>query len=57
NNILQSLDLAPFSVHRSKYCEQIQELPSLNDAAPVKKEHFVVSYNKAKEEALSEWVI
>ncbi|USP74402.1 hypothetical protein yc1106_01676 [Curvularia clavata] len=57
SHLLQPLDLAPFSVLKSRYRNQIQALSALDDAAPVKKERFVVSYNKARAEGLSERVI
>ncbi|KAI0993681.1 hypothetical protein K3495_g14503, partial [Podosphaera aphanis] len=57
SHVLQPLDLAPFSVLKTKYRSEIAALSVLNDAAPIKKERFVVSYNKAREEGLSERVI
>ncbi|KAI1007141.1 hypothetical protein K3495_g1079 [Podosphaera aphanis] len=57
SHILQPLDLAPFSVVKSKYRAQICALSALNDAAPVKKENFIKFYNLAREEGLSERVI
>ena len=57
SHILQPLDLAAFSVVKSRYRDQIQALSSLDDAAPVKKERFISSYNQACEEGLSERVI
>ena len=57
SHLLQPLDLAPFSVLKSRYRNEIRALSALDDAAPVKKERFVVSYNKAREEGLSERVI
>lgn len=57
SHLLQPLDLAPFSVLKSKYRETIRSLSALDDAAPIKKERFLVSYNKAREEGLSERVI
>ena len=57
SHILQPLDLAPFSVVKSKYRDEIRALSALDDAAPIKKERFVTSYNKAREEGLSERVI
>ncbi|KAI1000249.1 hypothetical protein K3495_g7947 [Podosphaera aphanis] len=56
SHVLQPLDPAPFSVLKTKYRSEIAALSVLNDAAPIKKEHFVVSY-KAREEGLSERVI
>jgi hypothetical protein len=55
--LLQPLDLAPFSVIKSQYRSQIAALSALDDAALVKKERFVISYNQAREEGLSERVI
>jgi hypothetical protein len=57
SHLLQPLDLAPFSVLKSRYRNEIRELSALDDAAPIKKERFVVSYNKAREEGLSERVV
>jgi hypothetical protein len=57
SHLLQPLDLAPFSVLKTRYHNKIRALSALNDAAPVKKERFVISYNKAREEALLERVI
>ncbi|KAI1001065.1 hypothetical protein K3495_g7134 [Podosphaera aphanis] len=57
SHILQPLDLAPFSVVKSKYRQEIQALASIDDAAPVKKERFITSYNKARIEGLSGRVI
>jgi len=57
SHILQPLDLAPFSVIKSNYRRQIQELSSLDDAAPVKKERFIHCYNQAREAGFSERVV
>ena len=57
SHILQPLDLAPFSVVKSKSRQEIQALASIDDAAPVKKERFITSYNKARIEGLSGRVI
>ncbi|KAF1932963.1 DDE-domain-containing protein [Didymella exigua CBS 183.55] len=57
SHILQPLDLAPFSVVKTHYRSQIRALSALDDAAPIKKERFVTSYNKAREEGLSKRVI
>src|SRR5207244_1330258 len=54
SHILQPLDLAAFSVTKSKYRKQIQALASLDDAAPVKKERFISSYYQARVYGLSE---
>lgn len=57
SHLLQPLDLAPFNVVKSRYRKQIRALSALDDAAPIKKESFVASYNKARGEGLSERVI
>jgi hypothetical protein len=57
SHLLQPLDLAPFLVLKSRYRNEIQALSALNNAAPIKKERFVVLYNKAREEALLDRVI
>jgi hypothetical protein len=57
SHLLQPLDLAPFSVLKTRYRRQISDLSALDDAAPVKKERFVVAYNQAREEGLSSRVI
>ena len=43
SHVLQPLDLATFSVVKSKYRDQIRALSALDDAAPIKKERFVIS--------------
>ena len=53
SHLLQPLDLAPFSVVKSRYRDAIRALSALDDAAPIKKERFVASYNLAREEGLS----
>jgi hypothetical protein len=55
--ILQPLDLAPFSIIKSKYRRSIAELATLDDVAPVKKERFISCYNQAREEGLTERII
>ncbi|KAI0997010.1 hypothetical protein K3495_g11173 [Podosphaera aphanis] len=57
SHILQPLDLAPFSILKSKYRKQISDLSALNDAAPVKKERFIKFYHEAREEGLSDKII
>ena len=57
SHLLQPLDLAPFSVVKSRYRGEIRALSALDDAAPIKKERFVISHNKAREAGLSEQVI
>lgn len=41
SHILQPLDLAPFSVTKSSYRDQIRALAALDDAAPIKKQAFI----------------
>jgi hypothetical protein len=57
SHLLQPLDLAPFSVLKSRYRNEIRALLALDDVALVKKERFIVSYNKAREEGLLERII
>jgi hypothetical protein len=57
SHILQPLDLSGFAAIKTRYRGQIQELASLDDAAPIKKERFISCYNQAREEGLSERVI
>ena len=42
---------------KSRYRAKIKALSALNDAAPIKKERFIVLYNKAREEALLGYII
>jgi hypothetical protein len=57
SHLLQPLDLAPFSVVKSRYWNKIRALLALDNAAPIKKERFITLYNKAREEGLLERVI
>jgi hypothetical protein len=57
SHVLQLLDLAPFLVVKSKYRDQIRALLALDNAAPIKKERFITSYNTARIRGLSERVI
>jgi hypothetical protein len=57
SHVLQPLDLAPFSVTKSKYRKEIGALSALDDAAPVKKERFITAYDQARKEGLSDRVI
>ena len=50
--MLQPLDLLCFSPVKLKYWEQIAELVSLDDAAPIKKHRFIKYYYRAREEGL-----
>ena len=52
SHILQPLDLAPFSVIKSSYRRQIQDLASLDDAVAVKKERFIIYYYYTREKGL-----
>jgi hypothetical protein len=55
--LLQPLDLSVFSVVKLKYRNQIRDLASLDDAAPIKKERFISYYHQAREEGFSPRVI
>ena len=57
SHILQPLDLAPFSVIKSKYRKQIADLAALDDAAPIKKESFITIYDQARRSGLAKPVI
>lgn len=57
SGVLQPLELAPVSVLESRYRNEIRAVSALDDAAPIKKERFVVAYNKASEEGFVERVI
>jgi hypothetical protein len=56
-HLLQPLDLSVFSATKTRYRNQIRELASLDDAAPIKKERFITYYHAAREEGFSERVI
>jgi len=56
-HLLQPLDLAAFLVLKLRYRQEISALSALNNAALVKKEHFVICYNKAREESFNKRVI
>ena len=51
--ILQPLDLACFSPLKSRYCKHLIELAKFDDAAIIKKSHFLQHYNNARNEGLS----
>jgi hypothetical protein len=53
SHVLQPLDLASFSVLKSKYRQQIAQLATLDDAAPVKKERFITCYAAARQAGLT----
>lgn len=57
SHILQPLDISAFSIIKSRYRSEIAELAQLLDAAPIKKERFITSYNRAREEGLTARVI
>ncbi|KAF2687501.1 DDE-domain-containing protein [Lentithecium fluviatile CBS 122367] len=57
SHVLQPLDVSVFSVVKSKYRNQIRDLASLDDAAPVKKERFISYYHAAREDGMNERVI
>ena len=56
-HLLQPLDLAAFLVLKLRYRQEISALSALDDAALVKKERFVICYNKAREESFNKRVI
>ncbi len=55
--ILQPLDLASFSIVKSRYREDIKRLAALDNAAPIKKQRFIKCYNRAQVSRLSTKVI
>ena len=57
SHVVQPLDLAPFSVIKSSYRRQIQDLASLDDAVAVKKERFITCYYHARKEGLTPRII
>jgi hypothetical protein len=57
SHILQPLNLAPFSVVKSSYRNQIRALASLSNAAAIKKERFIQCYHEARDAGLTERVI
>ena len=57
SHILQLLDLAGFSIVKSKYRRNIAALATLNNAAPVKKARFIEYYNRVREARLSSKII
>jgi len=54
SHVLQPLDLGVFSPLKTRYRRTISELSCLDDAAPVKKQRFIIAYNLAREEALTD---
>lgn len=56
-HVLQPLDLSVFSAAKTRYRNQIRDLASLDDAAPVKKQQFIRYYNLAREDSITERVI
>ncbi|KAK7177393.1 transposase [Paraphaeosphaeria sporulosa] len=56
-HVLQPLDLSGFSIIKSNYRNQLRDLSSYNDAAPIKKEQLIQYYHLAREEGLTERVI
>ncbi|POS86604.1 hypothetical protein EPUL_001629 [Erysiphe pulchra] len=49
-------NLAPFSAVKSRYRQEIQSLAAIDNAAPIKKERFIICLKKARMEGLSERV-
>ncbi|KAK7178721.1 Tigger transposable element-derived protein 2 [Paraphaeosphaeria sporulosa] len=57
SHVLQPLDLSVFLVVKRFYRQQIQELSHLDDAALVRKEHFITAYYIAREGVITKRVI
>ena len=57
SHLLQPLDLAAFSVLKSRYRQEISALSALDNVVLVKKERFVICFNKAQEESFNKRVI
>lgn len=57
SHILQSLDLATFSVVKSWYWNRISDLSVLDNVVPIKKERFISVYYHAKEKGMIERAI
>lgn len=53
SHVLQPLDLACFSVVKSRYRDQIANLSRFEDSAQVKKIRFIQYYNTARKEGLT----
>lgn len=53
SHLLQPLDLCPFAQLKDRYRRAINELASLDDAAPVKKERFIACYKLARDDRLT----
>jgi hypothetical protein len=53
SHVLQPLDLSIFSALKHYYRKQIGYLNLLTDSSPVGKQNFLLSYQKARKEALS----
>jgi 4-hydroxybenzoate polyprenyltransferase len=53
SHVLQPLDLSIFSSLKRRYRKEIGYLALLTDSSPVGKQNFLISYQKAREEALS----
>jgi hypothetical protein len=56
-HLVQPLDLSVFSALKAKYRNQVRDLASLDDAAPIKKERFIAYYYRARETAITERVV
>jgi DDE superfamily endonuclease len=44
----QPLDMCPFSIIKAKYRENVHKLAQFDDAAKIKKQHFLRMYNEAR---------
>jgi DDE superfamily endonuclease/Tc5 transposase DNA-binding domain/helix-turn-helix, Psq domain len=57
SHVLQPLDLACFSVVKSRYRAQITDLARYEDSAPIKKIRFIQYYDKARSDGLVAYAI
>ena len=57
SHVLQPLDLACFSLLKTRYREQLTNLARFDDTSAIKKAHFLQIYQKASQEGLSTYQI
>ena len=57
SHVLQPLDLAAFSVVKSRYRTLIRELAALDNSISIKKQRFIKYYNRAQQKGLTKIVI
>ncbi|KAI0996264.1 hypothetical protein K3495_g11915 [Podosphaera aphanis] len=53
SHILQPLDLLCFSSLKARYRRLIEDLSTIHDSAPIKKQRFIKCYNEARNERLT----